>query len=325
MDFGAGPPPQPLYPNCIGSQARQKTATKNQFNFDIAVTVKWPTNVLGAGQGQENETSHGTQCPCDRPGMRRVQDQMTEIERRCVRSIAQDADYCFLVSRRIPAAHVLDIRIACCLRESISANAMNKQLHRIILSAMTQGLDADSDAKQHINISTRPLETHHLFESHQAAAVIAGENDGRQVHVLLSRYPLQLVGQRIGSESCERSIPSATIDCKAFEIRITFPISGDSDLQAPLKCIQDVLTKATTNCLIVSEACGPLASVVCACTYEKASTPKKLQKQKYQSIRNRLSALSIDPAWVSVDAMVDHTIFHAFRENISGATVLHYR
>ena len=321
MDFGAGPPPQPLYPS---SHSRSWTAIKNRFNFDISITVKWQANIPVDGHDQENESSHGTQCPRDT--MRTVQDQMTEVERRCVRSIAQDADYCFLVSRRTPTAHVLDIRIACCLRESVSAKTMHSQLYRMILSGLPQGLDADSNAKRHIKISIRPLESHHLFQSHQAAAVVARKIDGPHVQVLLSRYPLQLVGRRIGtSESCARSRPSATTDCKAFEIRVTFPISGDSDLQAPLKCIQDVLTKTTTNCFIVSEACSPLASVVCACTYAKSSTQRKLRQQKYKSIRDRLSALSIDPAWVSVDAMVDHTIFHAFRETLSGATVLHCR
>ena len=326
MDFGAGPRPQPLYPRIPSSDSRARIALRNQFNFDISITVKWQTDVQVNAQDKENENSNhdGTQCPRDR--MRTVQEQMTEVERRCVRSIAQDADYCFVVSRRTPTAHVLEIRIACCLRESVPAKTMHTQLCRMIHSAMPRGLDADSDARRHITISTLPLESHHLFRSHQAAAVIAGENDGHQVQVLLSRYPLQLVGRRIGtSESCERSRPSAMTDCKAFEIRITFPISGDSDLQACLKCIQDVLTKTTTNCFLVSEACSPLASVVCACTYAKDSTKKKLQQQKYRSIRDRLSALSIDHVCVSVDAMVDHTIFHTFREPLSGATVLHCR
>ena len=330
MDFRAGPPPQPLYPMCIGSQARTKTA---QLNFDISITVQWPTDVPMDGLDQQNENSAGTQCLRDR--MRSVQDQMAEIERRCVRSIAIDADYCFIVSRRTPAADVLDIRIACCLRESVSARGMDTKLRDgIILPTMTQGLHADAKHAfkvkmqdlRHINISTRLLESHHLFESHKAAAISDGENDGHQVQVLLSRYPRQLVGRRIAtSESCERSRPSATADCRAFEIKITFRLSDDSDLQGALKSIQDVLTRSTNNCFIVSEACSPLASVVCACTYSKATTQRSLQKQKFQSIRAKLDEFSVLSPCVSVGAMTDHTLWDAFREPLPGATILYCR
>ena len=308
MDSVSGPPPQPLYP---------KTASgKTIFNSDLSISVRWPTDVT------MDDTNR----------MRMVQDQMTAIERNCVRSIGNRADYCFLVSRRTPAAHVLHIRIACCLRESVSLPTMHAMLREgCIIPAMTQGLDVDAKcafkAKMQdlhlINIEMVPLTSHHLFDTHHAATVNA-END--QVQVLLSRYPRQLVGRRIGtSKSCERSHPSPTTMCRAFEIKITFPFSDDSDLQCALNSIKDVLTRSTQNCLIVSEACSPLASVVCACTYATTTTQRSLQKQKFQSISNKLDKFSELSPCVSVSAMVDHTIFHAFHETVSGATVLHCR
>jgi hypothetical protein len=303
----SGPPPQPLYP---------KTASKKYFNSDLSIRVRWPTDVT------VDDTNR----------MRMIHDQMTAIERNCVRSIGNRADYCFLVSRRTPAAHVLHIRIACCLRASVSSGTMHAMLREgCIIPAMMQGLDVDAKrafkAKMqdlhHINIEMAPLASHHLFDAHHAATDNA-END--QVQVLLSRYPRQLVGRRIGtSKSCESSSPSPTTMCRAFEIKITFPLSDDSDLQGALNSIKDVLTRSTQNCFIVWEACSPLASVVCACTYATATTQRSLQKQKFKSISQKLDTFSVLSPCVSVEAMIDHTMFHAFRETLSGATVLHCR
>ena len=327
MDFGAAPPHQPPCPGSIGSKSRTTTAIKNQFNFDISITVKWPTDVHGQDQQNENSSSSGTQCPGD--SSMRVQDQMGHIERNCVRAFGNRADFCFLVARRAPAADVLDIRVACCSRASVTAGAIKKDIRDgIVLPAMTQGLDGNAkrafqkkmqDLRQ-IFISTRQLVDHQLFDSHQAATLDHG------YQVLLSRYPRALVGQRIGtSGSCKRSILSDKTGCKAFEVKITFATSDGSHREAALKHIKKVLTRSAQQCIIVSEACIPLASVVCGCTYATSKTTRILQKQLKRSIFASQTNFSVQSSWVSVDAMVDHTISHAFRETLSGATVLHWR